>query len=999
MLMKVSQTTVMLAIYTLLCLPILMRPAFAQGKTGDATGVTGSGQTTVTTTATKTSIQADNGAYHLEWNGTTGQFVRHALGTQPEVRFQLHYLHTEPGPKGYAKYLTWFVARDNQRFNIVWCYLNDTGKEFYCWLYQYPQNQITPLRFVGNYQFLPSPEPVTPTDLGEMKFSFQPRYNGPDFVYKNWNRKQGTLESLPIQPTQVEKFAAPLDDTLPDVSDTARSTASTTFKATTSISNLKVFPLHQLQVAQSNGWRKGGWRELHALGVDGANNPWYLILYSNSTRGYAIDLRRLQGYVADFGETVKFANNDAVFGTKDDVVAGPPDVRVRRFSRIEIPLVRRATSGNPYTSVRAEVELRRPDGRLLRVSCFWDGGQTWRLRFAPTQVGRWSWKSYSIDPDLADQTGTFTCIADDTGNKGFISTDKGSGYKHGFVYGNGAVFFPVWLQEPTFYLPAKNGVASTLTPTSGPRLVGMQESQPTAGARVAADAKEPKTFTDFKARVDAAVKLGYNRFWGAYVLDPNQWSSKTQANEGGAPFVNYDLDQINPAYFQWMDRRIAYCNEHGVVPEISVTDINAAFLSNVEPAQITRLWAYILARYASFNVTWNLFHVSGDKPYPANLDSLVESLAPLTARNDPYSHPLTTTVVNSSTLLNSGTKSGGNGPVIFTPSKPASVIPVLPGAQAPATSPPGTSNDPRDRFNRNRFSRRTRPTPNSDQAALPTVDSSSYIVNVDPNAASEVHSNRPRGSKSDTPPVVADIRYSDSPWFNVVTLAGGSPSTLQYDYSLNMPVVLLDNAATVTDETRHRMWETIMRGAFWVPAGAGGESGAQKLDDPVSQWQIAAARLLQQTLFSRLRPNQDTMGGPQETPFDRRRRAAAEASAAKEAQGGSSDTKPAPNSVPPANTVDVKPTGADTKPSTGDKKPAGPIYVLADTGWEYLVYFQAGGSATLDLLEAIGPMKVQWFNPRTGIVTNISRIDGGQFKTFIAPDGNDWVLYLTRREK
>jgi hypothetical protein len=71
--------------------------------------------------------------------------------------------------------------------------------------------------------------------------------------------------------------------------------------------------------------------------------------------------------------------------------------------------------------------------------------------------------------------------------------------------------------------------------------------------------------------------------------------------------------------------------------------------------------------------------------------------------------------------------------------------------------------------------------------------------------------------------------------------------------------------------------------------------------------------------------------------------------------------------------------------------------VLADPGWEYVIYFTQGGSVTLDLLEATGRVKSTWYNPRTGQFADTITLQGGEYKTFLAPDASEWVLYLTRR--
>lgn len=58
---------------------------------------------------------------------------------------------------------------------------------------------------------------------------------------------------------------------------------------------------------------------------------------------------------------------------------------------------------------------------------FWDGGNTWKIRFAPTVVGNWSFTTVSSDPTdtvLHGQTGTVLSQP----YSGSLSI-----YKHGFL--------------------------------------------------------------------------------------------------------------------------------------------------------------------------------------------------------------------------------------------------------------------------------------------------------------------------------------------------------------------------------------------------------------------------------------------------------------------------------------------------------------------------------------------------------------------------------------
>ena len=55
---------------------------------------------------------------------------------------------------------------------------------------------------------------------------------------------------------------------------------------------------------------------------------------------------------------------------------------------------------NPYTEVDAWVIFTHDSGRVVRRPVFWDGGTTYRVRFASTQPdGVWQWSVHADRPD------------------------------------------------------------------------------------------------------------------------------------------------------------------------------------------------------------------------------------------------------------------------------------------------------------------------------------------------------------------------------------------------------------------------------------------------------------------------------------------------------------------------------------------------------------------------------------------------------------------------
>src|SRR5215207_750383 len=66
-------------------------------------------------------------------------------------------------------------------------------------------------------------------------------------------------------------------------------------------------------------------------------------------------------------------------------------------------------AANPYTDVDAWVIFTHTNGRQLRRPIFWDGGTTYRVRFASTQPeGEWQWSVHTarLDHDFQPAHGT-----------------------------------------------------------------------------------------------------------------------------------------------------------------------------------------------------------------------------------------------------------------------------------------------------------------------------------------------------------------------------------------------------------------------------------------------------------------------------------------------------------------------------------------------------------------------------------------------------------------
>jgi len=74
-------------------------------------------------------------------------------------------------------------------------------------------------------------------------------------------------------------------------------------------------------------------------------------------------------------------------------------------------------------------------------------------------------------------------------------------------------------------------------------------------------------------------------------------------------------------------------------------------------------------------------------------------------------------------------------------------------------------------------------------------------------------------------------------------------------------------------------------------------------------------------------------------------------------------------------------------------------YAMADQGVEYAVYFPDGGSVTLDLVGASGPMAPRWLEIMTGKWTTGSTLQGGAAVSLSPPGPGPWAVLIQRTQE
>src|SRR6266571_2736338 len=70
---------------------------------------------------------------------------------------------------------------------------------------------------------------------------------------------------------------------------------------------------------------------------------------------------------------------------------------VPQWSRFEKSFESSASYHNPAQEASLQAVFVSPSGETKRIYGFWDGASTWRIRFAPNQTGKWTYKTVCSD--------------------------------------------------------------------------------------------------------------------------------------------------------------------------------------------------------------------------------------------------------------------------------------------------------------------------------------------------------------------------------------------------------------------------------------------------------------------------------------------------------------------------------------------------------------------------------------------------------------------------
>ena len=322
---------------------------------------------------------------------------------------------------------------------------------------------------------------------------------------------------------------------------------------------------------------------------------------------------------------------------KNKINQGGYNYIIERWNVVEITLISSKKYTDPFNQIEVAATFSGPDGKVLIRLAFWDGGNIWRIRFAPTEIGLWKMVTSCSDitnSGLYDISKSIEC-------KPYIG--RLNIYKHGFlkvsenkryfVYNDGVPFFYLgdthWLYiHERFNSSNVKGIAS-----------------------------------QFKYIVDKRVNEGFTVYQTEAIQHPHGQNSTdgggSHLGKDEEPYCNFrdGFDEKDIAGFKNIDRKFKYIAQKGLV------NANSAICWVLDPADYPQIYTeqfmeklgkYWAARYGAYPVLWTIAQEI-DKIMYKHFDSVSInkwfSAAKAIADNDAYHHPLTAHMENTSATL------------------------------------------------------------------------------------------------------------------------------------------------------------------------------------------------------------------------------------------------------------------------------------------------------------------------------------------------------------
>lgn len=246
---------------------------------------------------------------------------------------------------------------------------------------------------------------------------------------------------------------------------------------------------------------------------------------------------------------------------------------------------------NPYTDVEAVAEFTNEEGVVIKRPLFWDGDQTWKVRFcSPDSTSHWTWETFSMPEveGLHALKGSIQATAYQGESKllqhGLLGMSEG---KRNVVHKDGTPFLVVG--DTPWAIPFRATIDQVSTYAADRQEKGFNAALlMTVQPDMRAEGPEARN-----------TPLGFMRAF-------------TDLPDG-------HLEQLQPSYFQYLDTLMQVLLNHDIVPVYQPVFHGFGWkgldvLGNVAvPEEYERYCKYLLARYGSKPAFWLLAGDNGGR--------------------------------------------------------------------------------------------------------------------------------------------------------------------------------------------------------------------------------------------------------------------------------------------------------------------------------------------------------------------------------------------------
>jgi hypothetical protein len=256
-------------------------------------------------------------------------------------------------------------------------------------------------------------------------------------------------------------------------------------------------------------------------------------------------------------------------GARCALAADGPPASVEEWDIYDLPLRPAAMpAGNPFTDVQLSATFTH-EGVSVETAGFYDGDNTFRVRFMPTALGEWQYTTHSSIADLNNKTGQVTATKPSAGNHGPVQV----AHTFHFAYADQTPYFPF---GTTCYAWTHQG-----------------------------DKLEEQTLATLKAGPFNKIRMCvFPKHYDWNHNEPVYYPFE------GTPPKTWDFTRFNPAFFQHLEKRIGQLRDMNIEADLILFhpyDKGTWGFDSMGAENDDRYLKYVLARLSCYrNIWWSL---------------------------------------------------------------------------------------------------------------------------------------------------------------------------------------------------------------------------------------------------------------------------------------------------------------------------------------------------------------------------------------------------------